>query len=70
MEYFLKDSYHTLLCSLGFVGIGVFSLKMLRKLVPSLPLAQCESLLVLGSHYDVPSSNHFLQFCTVELISF
>ena len=69
MEYFLKDNYHTLLCSLGFVGIGVFSMKILHKLAPSLLLAQCESLLVLGSH-DVPSSNHFLQFRTVKLISF
>ena len=45
-------------------------MKILHKLVPSLLLDQCESL-VLGSH-DVPSwsSNHFLQFCTVKLISF
>ena len=68
MEYFLKDSYHTLLCSLGFVAICVLSVKILHKLVPSLLLDQCEYLLVLGSH-DVPSSNHFLQFCTVKLIS-
>ena len=43
MEYFLKDSYHTLLCSLGFVGIGVLPMEILHKLVPSLLLAQCES---------------------------
>ena len=66
MEYFLKDSYHTLLWRLesAFSPVIALKLKKKRKLVPSLLLAPRP----VPSRFPKPwgSIEHqILQFCTV-----
>ena len=76
MEYFLKDSYHTLLWRLGSAFSPVHDIATNRDslishkiLVPSLLLASYQSLLVLRSH-DVPLSIKFFSFALLKLSRF